>query len=61
MTGKQFKLLRKNLGFTSRSLAERFGCSERTIRNFQNRNEVGGIVVLAMEQLRIEENNKKVY
>lgn len=59
MTGKQFKLLRERLGFSSVKLAERFDCTDRTIRNWQQRAKVDGIVSLAMETLRIEHNDKE--
>lgn len=54
MTGNQFKKLRKELGYTQASLAKRFECSSRTIRNLQLENHVKGMVALAMQALVLE-------
>lgn len=59
MTGKQFRELRKELGYTQATLAKRFGCSSRTVRNFQIEKQVKGIVELAMIALKIEKESKK--
>lgn len=54
MTGKQFRKLRRELGYTQATLAKRFGCSSRTVRNFQLEDHVKGIVELAMTALTME-------
>lgn len=55
MTGKQFRKLRMGLGYTQASLAKRFDCSSRTVRNLQKEPQVKGMVKLAMEALKQEQ------
>jgi len=59
MTGKQFAVLRKKLGYSAKSLASRFDCTDRTIRNFQTKKKVDGIVELAMRSLELEQKEKE--
>lgn len=56
MTGKNFRKLRIKLGYTQASLAKRFDCSSRTIRNLQREPQVKGMVSLAMHALKQEQN-----